>query len=178
MTSGIYRLEFKDGSFYIGKSVDIPKRWKQHRKAFEDRTHTKNMQAAHDRCGAPKYIIIKECHPDHIDIMENYFIGLNWDKQGILNSTRPVWYTDSDIEVMAKTPPDLWDISTFEHLKLLFKLSSQVSNLETFISKSEKAKKLKELEATNKAQLSEIINLQAEILRLRSRGLLSRLFNL
>jgi len=51
MISGIYRLEFPSGNYYLGKSVDIEKRWKQHRTALLKGTHTKILQAEYTYTG-------------------------------------------------------------------------------------------------------------------------------
>lgn len=74
MTCGIYKLTFPSGNFYIGKSTDIDKRWKQHWDNFSKGKHTKNMQAEFNIYGNYTQEVIFECHEDHIDILEETFI--------------------------------------------------------------------------------------------------------
>ncbi len=171
MTSGIYKLIFSDGSFYIGKSNDIPKRWKQHRKSFEQGTHTKSMQAAYSRCGSPSYTIIRECHSDHIDIMENYYIGLHWNSDHILNSTKPVWYNDGEVDIILNSPPVVWEMSTFDHIWQWHKATLEIDVVDKKLKESKNAKKIQELHGL-------LDELSTKYAKLKHRGLLSRIFNL
>lgn len=93
MTSGIYKLEFRSGNTYIGKSVDVNERFKDHMRSFEKKKAAAKMQAEYDRWGAPEMTVIIEAHPDHIDILERYFIGA---MKPELNTQLP-----NELEVMA-----------------------------------------------------------------------------
>lgn len=86
MTSGVYQLTFTDGNTYIGKSINIEERYKQHMNKFYKGTAAKPMQAAYNKCGAPNACIIRECHEDHIDVVESCFIARD---RPTLNSDRP-----------------------------------------------------------------------------------------
>lgn len=82
MTTGIYRLLFNDGSFYIGQSVNIENRIDQHIKDMIDGKHTRKLQDAYEKCGIPSASIMTTCHKDHLDYLEGYYIisllpGLN-----------------------------------------------------------------------------------------------------
>lgn len=101
MDSGIYRLTFGNQYFYIGKSENIPKRWATHRKNFEQGTHTKKMQQAYDSFGPPEYYVMLECHPDHIDLYESYFIHQCWGP-AILNTTKPRRLDPDDEEALGE----------------------------------------------------------------------------
>jgi hypothetical protein len=171
MTAGIYKLTFSDGSIYVGKSVNIDKRWKQHAKAFVAGTHTKSMQQAYNKYGEPVYTIIIYCHPDHIDILENYYIGCYWGNEKILNSTAPIWYNDADLEVIEEYPMEYWKISTFDHLRSLASLEARNGLLESKLQRSKKAQTISELEA-------KITELKRDNAALRNRSFLERLFNL
>lgn len=86
MTSGIYKLTFPSGRTYIGKSIDIDNRWRQHFDKFKKGTAAKEMQSEYNTYGKPVPEVIYECHPHHIDIMEAFFISrLNPE----LNTSRP-----------------------------------------------------------------------------------------
>jgi excinuclease UvrABC nuclease subunit len=86
MTSGVYRLTFSNGADYIGKSVDIATRWKQHMDKFRAGKATRLMQAAYDAWGEPNAEVLVECHEDHIDIVESCLISRLRPR---LNSTIP-----------------------------------------------------------------------------------------
>lgn len=86
MTSGIYKLTFPSGRIYIGKSVDMDNRWRQHFDKFKKGTAAKDMQYEYDTYGKPVPEVIYKCHPDHLDIMESFFISrVNPE----LNTSRP-----------------------------------------------------------------------------------------
>ena len=74
MTCGIYRLTFSSGNTYIGKSIDIENRWKQHYDKFRKGTAAKAMQHEYNNYGVPNTEIIYTCHEDHIDIVEESLI--------------------------------------------------------------------------------------------------------
>ena len=88
MTSGIYKLTFENGQYYIGKSDNIQQRWDTHAKNFIKGTHTKKMQLAYDRHGPPDYEVLLPVHQDHVDIYEGILIQQHWGDQ-LLNTTRP-----------------------------------------------------------------------------------------
>jgi len=97
MISGIYKLTFSSGKFYIGKSENVELRWQQHQASFQKHTHSKKMQTEYDRYGAPDYEIILFVHPDHIDIYESIFIDTSWGPQ-CLNGNRPKHISSEDAE--------------------------------------------------------------------------------
>lgn len=177
MTSGIYKLTFKDGSIYIGKSSNIDKRWSQHSKAMLKGTHTKKIQEAFAKFGDPKFEVIFECHPDHIDIMEGYFINIFWNSK-ILNTTQPPLLTDYEIGILETVNEDVWGISTFQHLDAWKRADARVTLLEKTIENSKNAKLFKNTleELTNTKYALELE--KQEVKRLNSRGFFERLFNL
>lgn len=75
MTTGIYQLTFGDDSTYIGKSINIEKRWEQHRESFLRDTAARPLQRAYVYFGEPDKHIIMTCSPDHIDVLEAHFIA-------------------------------------------------------------------------------------------------------
>ena len=74
MTCGIYKLTFSSGRSYIGKSIDIENRWKQHFDKLRKGTAARPMQEEFSRCGYPDTGILYICHEDHIDIIEETLI--------------------------------------------------------------------------------------------------------
>jgi hypothetical protein len=75
MTCGIYRLTFPSGRFYIGKSIDIDKRWKQHFDDFEAGKHTRLMQPEFNKYRQYEQEVICECHSDYLTILEDSYIA-------------------------------------------------------------------------------------------------------
>lgn len=136
MRSGIYKLIFPSGKYYIGKSEDIQARWKQHYASFEKGTHSKRMQEEFNRHGHPEGIVLLDCHRDHIDLMESLFIE---DNQGplCLNGNAPKVVGPWEREVLLNNVESL-EVSTAVHIKVLNdydaktkKLESKVENLLT-----------------------------------------------
>lgn len=85
MTSGVYKLTFASGKQYIGKSVDIETRWKQHADKFRKGTAAKLMQEEFNTYGFPDAEIVYRCHEDHLDIVEETMI---WRHIPLLNGTK------------------------------------------------------------------------------------------
>jgi hypothetical protein len=86
MKSGIYVLKFDSGYTYIGKSVDINARYKQHLNSLRRGNHTAELQAHYKVWGIPRCEVLELCHPDHLDVLERSWIsrGVN-----LLNSLYP-----------------------------------------------------------------------------------------
>jgi hypothetical protein len=142
MRSGIYKLIFPSGKYYIGKSEDIQARWKQHYASFEKGTHSKRMQEEFNRHGHPEGIVLLECHKDHIDLMESLFIE---DNQGplCLNGNAPKAVGPWEREVLLADVTQL-KYSTAVHIKVLGDYQTKIVQLENSVTKVEtKLKKLK-----------------------------------
>lgn len=170
MNSGIYRFTFDDGSFYIGKSIDITKRWKQHIDSMEKGTHTVKIQACYNDNGMPDFEVMQFCHPHHLDILEDYFINIYW-ANNILNTTRPTSLSKEDIHFITHTDEDWWNLSTFEHINRISKLDTEIYKLEGKLSSLTEGTEL-----ANLAQKVDTLTKNYE--DIKSRGFLSRLFNL
>lgn len=82
MTTGIYKLEFSDGSFYIGKSLDVRGRLRDHLRDLKHGKHFNyRVQDAYDRLGTPSFSIVSECTPDTLNEVERANIDLSNSKQ-------------------------------------------------------------------------------------------------
>lgn len=178
MTSGIYRFEFVDGSFYFGKSENIEKRWKQHSDNMRKGKHTKAIQEAYGRWGLPKFEVWYTAHEDHIDILESFFINSHWGNPKLLNATKPTPLLQREEHLMNTIPDAVWKQSTFEHIE-------RWSN--ALDEKEELQKKLNELldGTMEKKLLEELGDLEVEhdalideYNKLKHRGFFARLFNL
>ena len=77
MDSGIYRLTYRNGDTYIGKSKHLTTRWKQHFDKLEKGTAAKNMMDAYIASGRqfPQTEVLVYCHTDLLDYYEGFFIN-------------------------------------------------------------------------------------------------------
>lgn len=126
MTSGIYELTFSNGGTYIGKSIDVEARWKQHLDKLAKGNGAKPLQEAFDlSAGRFNARVLHECHPDHLDIMEECLIAR---MQPTLNTTRPkdrlAGIHDGDwIHIVSH-----FKMSTVEHIQELTHAKTQARN--------------------------------------------------
>lgn len=76
--SGIYKLEFQDGSYYIGQSINLASRCKDHyRMLLEGSHHSYKVQEKYlVEQVLPKHIILKECDSTELNQLENLLIDL------------------------------------------------------------------------------------------------------
>ena len=75
MKSGIYLLQFSSGKFYVGKCLNLEKRFNQHKRDFENGEHTFKMQEAFLKAGLPTLKVLSYCHPDLLDLLERYWFN-------------------------------------------------------------------------------------------------------
>jgi excinuclease UvrABC nuclease subunit len=77
MDSGIYRLTYQNGATYVGKSIHLNTRWKQHFDKLSKGKAAKEMQQAFHASGNqfPRTEVLVYCHPDMLDYYEGYFIN-------------------------------------------------------------------------------------------------------
>lgn len=125
MKSGVYLLQFANGARYIGKSIDIENRWKQHFDKFRKGTAARAMQAAFNAYGYPECSVICTAHPDHIDILEACYISrVNPE----LNSDRPsdpFLGVDGGLLTEMIRAEHLLCMSTWDHLIMLKDMEAQ-----------------------------------------------------
>ena len=158
MTSGVYQLKFSSGSRYIGKSIDMEARWRQHGDKFKKHTAAQNMQTEYNRCGMPSTEVLFACHPDHIDLAEAAFIARN---QPELNSTRP-----ADPFPGVGDLTDIFSamsVSTLDHINEIYSLSdkyinaqAEVTQLNSRVSQLEKVRTQKELDHDVSKRISKL----------------------
>ena len=168
MDSGIYKLNFSGGHYYIGKSENIPKRWETHRRNFLQGKHTKRMQWAYDHYGMPDFTKLMTVHEDHIDLYEDAMIQLWWDDNLILNGTRPKQIPQKIIDILStaeRTHLDgtpIMHLSTLEHVELLWQLKQRGDNfkreLADLLDEDWCAQKIMHLEEHNEKLQTQINN--------------------
>lgn len=118
MASGIYKLTFSSGKYYIGKSLDLETRWKQHFNKFATGKAARPMQLEYDRCGLPQTEVIFHCHKDHIDILEEWLIDQEKGPD-MLNTTYPQVERTAEIAELINNSHGMLEKSTWEHLKFI-----------------------------------------------------------
>ena len=137
MKSGIYKLIFSSGKCYIGKSMDVPSRWKQHTDRFKKGDAAGKMQQEYNRCGVPEMEVIFECHSDHIDIMETYCIHAH-DRSMLLNTSIPESLTQEEYNNLLLSP-EVLKFSTSDHVATMFSLNKDVRELKAQIADMQNA---------------------------------------
>lgn len=126
MTCGIYSLTFAEGIQYVGKSVDIEKRWTEHFKSMRLNKAAAKMQAAYKKFGLPKGEVLFEIHPDHLDIVECYIINRY---RPVLNTTVSASISECDFNELMENPEYLrW--STLGHIREIIQSAVQIEELE------------------------------------------------
>jgi hypothetical protein len=125
MASGIYRLTFSSGKYYIGKSLDLETRWKQHFNKFATGKAARPMQIEYDRCGLPKTEVLIYCHKDHIDILEELLIDQE-KTLDMLNTTYPEVDRTDEVAILINKSRELLHLSTLEHLEIIHGAQAQI----------------------------------------------------
>lgn len=188
MASGIYRLTFSSGKFYIGKSLDLETRWKQHFNKFATGKAARPMQVEYDRCGLPKTEVIYHCHQDHIDIMEEWLID-QFKCGDMLNTTYPKLERTEEVAEVINNNRELLQFCTWDHLKLIAQSDTKIAQAEAAQVLAEEAlQEYKDngyiidddykdlLELTNEFKNRHFAG-KAELKRLKELSLWDRIFN-
>ena len=136
MASGIYRLTFSSGKYYVGKSLDFDTRWKQHFNKFATGKAARPMQLEYDKCGLPKTEVLFSCHKDHIDILEEWLID-QLKGPDMLNTTYPEVTRSKEVCDLINNNHDLLDLSTWDHLNIISTFKTELSDAEDAITEAE-----------------------------------------
>jgi hypothetical protein len=176
MKSGIYLLTFKDGSQYVGKSIDIERRWKEHAESMRKGKSAKNVQLAYNANGFPDARVLLVCHTDHIDLMETYY---TYKLQPNLNSAATLSVNLDDLEYLAQFA-ELLTHSTADHIRCMSEYQDKVdiankkyAELEKLID--EKVLKIDidndiaRLEENNQTLEERIYDLEKELIKYRNK---------
>ncbi len=143
MDSGIYRLTYRTGETYVGKSIHLTTRWKQHFDKLKKGTAAKNMQDAFYASGGhfPKTEVLLYCHPDMLDYYEGYFI----------NHLRPPLNTAIPQEL-----PELSKEVLVEHANLGFAVHSVVTLIQVMHKNANEIIELEKSQRDKDAELEEL----------------------
>lgn len=137
MNSGIYALTWKSGKFYIGKSEDIERRWKEHANSFLKGKHAKAMQEVYNREGPPEYEVLHYVHSDHIDLYEGIIINEHINNADCLNTTKGKAVDIKDKQTLAIHISGLGLESTAQHMRSIEACVDTNIYLEDKLSKAE-----------------------------------------
>lgn len=173
MTSGIYRLTFPSGRFYIGKSTDIPVRWRQHYDNLRKGTSSARLQVEFDRYKDYNQDVLLHCHPDHIDIMETYYINYS-DRSKMLNTTFPKPLSRATYESILSNL-NLLEFSTAEHISALANQVSTIKELHLELAKCRAKPAVIIKEYGDSTVLIQELEAEIEELEIENEYLLSRL---
>lgn len=65
MRTGVYKLVWQSGHYYIGKSSDIDRRFIEHTKKMQNGNHSNvRVTRCYKKHGMPHLELLKECHED------------------------------------------------------------------------------------------------------------------
>lgn len=188
MASGIYRLTFSSGKFYIGKSLDLETRWKQHFNKFATGKAARPMQVEYDRCGLPETEVIYHCHQDHIDIMEEWLID-QFKCGDMLNTTYPKIERTEEVADVINNNRELLQFCTWDHLRLIANSDRRIAQAEhAQVTAEEALQEYKDKGYIIDDDYKELLELanefkdrhfasKAELKRLKELGWWDRLFN-
>jgi hypothetical protein len=138
MASGIYRLTFSSGKYYIGKSLDLETRWKQHFNKFATGKAARPMQLEYDRCGLPQTEVIFDCHRDHIDILEELLIE-QFKGPDMLNTTYPDCELTNEVAILINKSRELLHAGTWDHLKMIHSSQDRIDRAQQDQAQAEQA---------------------------------------
>ena len=128
MKSGIYKITNNlNHHFYIGQSIHIQQRWKEHRKTFDkNKMTTTVLQKAFHKYGFENFSfeIIEECEPDKLNEREVFYISTlkpeyNMNEGGTGNKGYVV--SDEIKNVLSRKGRKQWDSYDEETKKYIIK---------------------------------------------------------
>lgn len=130
MNSGIYKLTFRSGRYYIGKSANIESRWCQHRDKLRKGMGSVKLQIEFNRYKDYNQEVLFSCHPDHLNIMETYCLN-KLDKSKMLNTTFPTPLSDEEYQPILSNL-NLLQYSTSTLIKVLAQQATTLKLLQVY----------------------------------------------
>ena len=137
MDSGIYQLTFANGDTYIGKSLHLTTRYKQHSDKLSRGTAAKNMMRAYYQSDHeyPVATVLVYCHPNLLDEYENYWI--NYLKPTLNTQIPPMMTEDEQLALIRHMERGSAKYSVPVILITLENLSRENTQLEQKVSELE-----------------------------------------
>lgn len=137
MDSGIYQLTFANGDTYVGKSLHLETRWRQHSDKLSKGTAAKNMMRAYYLSDHeyPTATVLVYCHPNLLDEYENYWI--NYLKPTLNTQIPPMMTEDEQLALIRHMERGSAKYSVPVILITLENLSRENTQLEQKVSELE-----------------------------------------
>ena len=137
MDSGIYQLTFASGDTYVGKSLHLETRWRQHSDKLSRGTAAKNMMRAYYLSDHeyPTATVLVYCHPNLLDEYENYWI--NYLKPTLNTQIPPMMTEDEQLALIRHMERGSAGYSVPVILITLENLSRENTQLEQKVSELE-----------------------------------------
>jgi hypothetical protein len=84
--TGIYKITFPNGHYYIGQAVDLNRRYRNHLLDLKKNKHAnKRLQYCWDKYGEFSFEILEECNYDKLDDIENKYLRENVENDNCCN---------------------------------------------------------------------------------------------
>ena len=84
--SGIYRIDFGNGHFYIGSAIDIDKRKRDHRREMKRGIHPNRIvQHCWNKYGVFEFTVLEECVKDGLIVREQFYLDQHCDNPKNVN---------------------------------------------------------------------------------------------
>lgn len=133
MNTGVYIIENKvNGRIYVGSSVNIKKRWRQHARALEaGKHHSRFMQRAWDKYGKDAFVfrVALACREKHCLMYEQAYIdGLKPDYNSRPNASSQLGYkhtAETRAKMSASRPRDFSPMTGKKHNPEIIKKMSE-----------------------------------------------------
>lgn len=174
MNSGIYKLTFPSGKYYIGQTNNFSRRWEEHAEKMRKGTAARPMQAEYERYGFPDANVLFECHPDHLSLMEPYYIAGAMGPN-MLNSVLPQSGTQDELDVLDANEAVL-KYSTAELCTSLERSRRKNDALYKELQAVKEGTIIPELEHDLSQAYNDITRYTNEIQRIKNLNLIDRIF--
>ena len=118
--SGLYRLDFPSGHFYIGQAANVLKRWRIHKSTFKHgsmQKHHPKLFNVWRKHGDPSCRVLVYCEIDEMTRLEQHLITSHWDNPKFAN-TNPDATTSRGVK-RTHTPWQKGKTFTAEHRRKL-----------------------------------------------------------
>lgn len=126
--TGIYKITDQKGRIYIGSSVNIEKRFEQHKKSFISATHVnKKLRDYYKKYGesAYSYEVVEQCDVAELLIREQYYIdNLNPFYNINKSATKPPSWSGKNHKAETKQKMREWNIGRKHTTETLEKFKS------------------------------------------------------
>ena len=174
MNSGIYVLKFPSGKYYIGKTNNFTRRWNEHAEKMRKGTAARSIQLAYEEEGFPTASVLFECHPDHTELLEKYYIAGNTGPN-MLNSTIPATGDQEELDILNANNETLKN-STASLCVALSNADRKHTEVCKKLEEVKRGTRIPELEQELAQSYNDIVRYGNELHRVQNLGLWDRIF--